>query len=390
MTVLWRNERSNSGSTQKGFHDKLGTTVTSKGVIRVAAVGDLLLAPGPAGTPYLRDLGLVSPEVRALLAECDVVFGNLECTLAGDGRCIPAEPRVIGTSELVRAVKAAGFSVVTLANNHTFDCFQSGYENLRGLLKELGLPHFGAGMDLDEAAAPAILEANGLRVAFLGAVDQRSGPYQFATVNGWGVASLDIDRLARQIRDLRSQVDQVLVSLHWGEERFLIPSPTQVEQAHALVDAGASMVLGHHPHVIQGLEIRRGTPIVYSLGNFIADEVYFTSGDAVRWNRTGRTGCILLAELGANGTAANVRQVPTYDPGRTVELDQSGFGQRRIDKTRRAIARGVTLGRYRREHLWVKTVKPILDHLRWSKLKRVRFRHVRNALHGFLQARRVQ
>jgi hypothetical protein len=373
---------------QKGFHDKLRTTVTSTEVICLAAVGDLLLAPGPAGTPYRRDPALVSPEVRALLAECDVVFGNLECTLAGDGRCIPAEPRVIATPELVRAVKAAGFSVVTLANNHAFDCFQPGYENLRGLLKELGLPYFGAGMNLDEAAAPAILEANGLRVAFLGAVDQRSGPYQFATPSQWGVAPLDIDRLTRQIGELRSHVDHVVVSLHWGEERFLIPSPGQIEQAHALVDAGASLVLGHHPHVLQGLEIRRGAPIAYSLGNFIADEVYFTNGDAVRWNRTGRTGCILLAELGANATVTNVRQVPTYDLGRAVELDHSGFGQRRIDKTRRAIARGVTLRRYRCEHLWVKTIKPVLDHLRWSKLKRLRFRHFRSALRGLFQARR--
>jgi hypothetical protein len=368
----------------------LSATGTSEGLVRFAAVGDLLLAPDPAGTPYLRDPGLISPEVRAVLAECDVVFGNLECTLPGDGRSVPAEPRVIATPELVRAVKAAGFTVVTLANNHTFDCFQPGYENLRGLLEELGLPHFGAGMNLDEAAAPAILETHGLRLAFLGAVDHLSGPYQFATPHQWGVAPLDVDRLTRQIRDLRPHADHVLVSLHWGEERFLIPSPTQIDQAHALVEAGASLVLGHHPHVLQGLEIRRGAPIAYSLGNFIADEVYFTDGDAVRWNRAGRTGCILLAELGPDATVANVRQVPTYDPGRAVELDHSSFGPRRIAKASRALARGVTLRRYRREHLWVKTIKPILDHLRWSKLKTLRFRHVRSALHRLFQARRVR
>jgi poly-gamma-glutamate synthesis protein (capsule biosynthesis protein) len=357
-------------------------------MIRFAAVGDLLLAPGPAGTPYPRDPGLVSPEVRSLLAQCDVVFGNLECTLPGDGRSIPTEPRVIATPDLVQAVKAAGFSVVTLANNHTFDCFQPGYENLRALLAELGLPHFGAGMDLGEAAAPAMVETNGLRLAFLGAVDQHSGPYQFAAAGQWGVAPLDVDRLTKQIRELSSHVDHVLVSLHWGEERFLIPSPVQIEQAHALVDAGASMVLGHHPHVIQGLEIRRGAPIAYCLGNFVADEVYFTHGDAVRWNRTGRTGCTLLAELGPNATVTNVRQVPTYDPGLAVQLDDTSFGQRRIAKTNRAIARGVTLRQYRREHLWVKTLKPILDHLRWSKLTRLRFRHVLSLLHGLIQARR--
>ncbi len=368
----------------------MNTTVPSRGVVRLAAVGDLLIAPDPAGTPYPRDPGLISPEVRTLFAECDVVVGNLECTLPGDGRCVPIEPRVIGTPELVRAVKAAGFTVVTLANNHTFDCFEPGYHRLRGLLEELGLPHFGAGMNLEEAAAPAILEVNGLRVAFLGAVDDRSGPYQFATPSRWGVAPVDIDRMIRQIRELRPRVDHVVVSLHWGEERFLIPSPVQIDQAHALVDAGASMVVGHHPHVLQGLEIRRGAPIAYSLGNFIADEVHFTDGGRNRWNRTGRTGCILLAELRSDAAVAGVRQVPTYDPGQAVELDRSGFGQRRLEKTRRAINRGVTLRRYRREHLWVKTIKPILQHFRWSKLRKLRFRHVRSTLRGLLRARQVR
>ena len=185
----------------------------------------------------------------------------------------------------------------------------------------LELRHFGAGMNLDEAAAPAIVEAGGLRLAFLAAVDQRSGPYRFAAEDQWGVAPLDVDRLARQIRDLREQVHHVVVSVHWGEERFLIPSPVQIEQAHAIVDAGASIVLGHHPHVLQGLEFYRGAPIIYSLGNFIADDVYFSDGDAIRWNRTERTGCILLAEL-SESAVVNVRQVPTFDTGRLVELDR--------------------------------------------------------------------
>jgi hypothetical protein len=382
-------QSSNSRGTQRRIRDKLDTAVPPKeAMVHLAAVGDLLIAPDPAGTPHPRAPGLISAEVRALFAECDVVFGNLECTLPGDGRRVPMEPWVIGTPELVRAVKAAGFTVVTLANNHAFDCLTDGYRNLRSLLDELGLPHFGAGMNLDEAAAPAILEQNGLRLAFLGAVDERSGVSQFAGPSQFGVAPLDVDRLARQIRDLRSRVDHVLVSVHWGEERFLIPSPVQIEQARALVDAGASMVLGHHPHVLQGMEIWRDSPIAYSLGNFIADEVHFTDGGRNRWNRTGRTGYILLAELGKNGVA-NVRQVPTYDPGGAVQLDHGSFGPRRIAKTNRAIVRGVTLRRYRREHLWVKTIKPAFAHLRWSQLKNLRLRHFRKALRSLLHARKA-
>lgn len=351
----------------------------------MAAVGDLLLTPDPGGTPYLRSPALVSPEVRSLFGRCDVVLGNLECTLPGDGNLVPAEPRVVGTAELVRSVKAAGFTVVTLANNHAFDCFEAGFHDMCDLLGELGLPHFGAGMNLDEATAPAILEVGGLRLALLGAVDQRSGPSQFASPDQWGVAPMDIARLTRQVRELGSEVDHVLVSVHWGEERFLIPSPAQIGQARALVDAGASMVLGHHPHVVQGLEVHRGSPIVYSLGNFTADEVYFSDGDKNQWNRTGRTGCILLADLDKGGVK-NIRQVPTYDSGGQVQLDQSGFGQRRLDKTCRALARGVTLGRYRREHFRVKTINPALAYFRWSKLRKLRPSHFRKALRGLFHA----
>jgi poly-gamma-glutamate capsule biosynthesis protein CapA/YwtB (metallophosphatase superfamily) len=367
----------------------MGTNNAAGKLVRLAAVGDVLLCKSPEGTPYLRDPGLISPEVRSTLAECDVLFANLEFTLPGDGRCVPTEPRVIGATQLVRSVAAAGFNVFSLANNHAFDCLDGGFQQLRGVLDELGVPHFGAGMNLDEAAAPVIVEAGGLRLAFLAAADQRSGTNQFAAENQWGVAPLDVDHLARQIQDLRQHVQHVMVSLHWGEERFLIPSPLQIEQAHAMIEAGASIVLGHHPHVLQGLELYRGAPIIYSLGNFIADEVFFCNGDAIRWNRTERTGCILLAELNASAVV-NVRQVPTFDMGRLVEVERDGLGSRRIEQTRRAIVQGVTPARYRREHLWVNTIVPVLKHLRWSELKKARPSQMRRMIQTVLRAWRAK
>jgi poly-gamma-glutamate synthesis protein (capsule biosynthesis protein) len=324
--------------------------------------------------------------VRAAIAESHVVFGNLECALPGDGRQISTEPRVVATENLVRAVERAGFNLVTLANNHAFDCCESGFARMRKLLETIRLPHFGAGMNIEEATAPALLEVQGMRIAFVGAVDERSGAGQFAASRQPGVARLDVERLAAQIRDLRREVDHTIVSLHWGEERFLIPSPLQVDEARALVRAGASMVIGHHPHVLQGLEVYEGAPIAYSLGNFIADEVHFTDGDVVRWDRTGRTGCILQAELSASGVH-RIRQIPTYDDGRTVELDSSRFGPQRIEKTRRTIARGVTLARYRREYLWIKTVTPALSYLHWRRFKTLRARHVSTAIRQVIRSR---
>lgn len=368
-------------------------------VVRFAAAGDLLLSSDPSGRHADRDPAGIFAPLRGILAECDLVLGNLECTFPGDGRTVSTEPRVIARPQAVRAVKDAGFGVVTLANNHLFDCLEEGFHRLRSLLDEIGLAHFGAGDDLDQAASPAIVEVKGIRVAFLGAADQRSGASHFAADGRPGVAPLDADALCERIAQLRRQVNHVIVSPHWGEERFLIPSPRQVEQAHAFVDAGASMVLGHHPHVVQGLEMYRGAPIAYSLGNCVAGNVYFSDGDVMTWDRTERTGCLLLADLTARAVE-NVRQQPTFDDGIQVRLDASGFGvsdlgvsgfgARRIARANRALARGVTLKRYRREHLWVKTLRPALAHLRWSRLRRLRWRQLQNAFRSLRHARRAE
>ena len=355
------------------------------GRVRLAAIGDLLLHCPPPGVGYPRSPQLVGEEVSETFSNCDLVFGNLECTLAADQELIPSQPRVIADPEFIRAVKAAGFDVVSLANNHMFDGRDQGFRLLRSLLQEIDLPHFGAGLNAAEACAAEILQVNGLRIAFLGAVDHRSGPYRFASDDGWGVASLDVDRLCEQIGQLRQTVDHVIVSVHWGEERFLVPAPLQLQQARALVDAGASLILGHHPHVVQGLEYYKNAPIIYSLGNFLADDVYFSNGDAIRWNRLERTGCILLVEFSA--TAVQVtRQIPTFDDGHQVTVDQTKFGAARIRRAGRAIAAGVSPGRYQREHLWVKTVQPTLGHLRPSQLIHLRPRHFRNALRMLARA----
>jgi poly-gamma-glutamate synthesis protein (capsule biosynthesis protein) len=137
------------------------------------------------------------------------------------------------------------------------------------------------------------------------------------------------------------------------------------------------------------METWRGVPILYSLGNFVACEVPYTSGDRVTWNRTERTGCILKADLSRGGVGP-VSLLPTYDDGVRVGLDETGFGRERLGRATRALARGVTLGRYRREYFWTKTVVPLLAHLRWSSLKRLRPRKVLEFLTGAARAARAE
>ena len=357
-------------------------------VVRLAAVGDLLLARGFPGSATKRRAAETFAGVRSVLAGCDVVFGNLECSLPAGPQRVPTEPRVISSPGQIRAVRDAGFHVVALGNNHAFDCLEPGFDRMRRLLEETGVACFGAGGDLAEAAAPAVVEVSGIRLGFLGAVDRRCGPYRFAGPDRWGVAPLDGGGLDERIRLLRRQVHHVIVSVHWGEERLGMPSPAQVERARELVRAGAGLVLGHHPHVIQGLERYRGAAIAYSLGNFVSCEVPFSDGDKTVWSRAERTGCILLADVTADGIG-NFRQVPTCDTGRGVEIDRSGFGTRQIALANRAVARPVTASRYRREYFRVKTARPAVDHLRWSRLRKLRLRNVRNALAGIRRGLRA-
>lgn len=365
-----------------------GPSAGSGGWIRLAAVGDILLCVDPRGRVRPRDGEKLFSEVRSTLADSDIVFGNLECTLEGDGNTVGTEPRVVSSRELVGSVKEAGFQVVTQANNHAFDCLGAGFDTMRDLLDELGIAYFGAGDSLAEAESPVVLDVEGVRLGFVGAVDRCSGVQQIAGAENCGVAPLEIERLAGQVSRLKSEVDHVIVSVHWGQERFRVPSPGQIEQGHMLVEAGASLILGHHPHVLQGLERYKGAVILYSLGNFVASEVHYTDGDVLTWDRAERTGCILQVEMDRQ-TIHGVEQVLTYDDGERVLLDDSCFGRKLLGRVNRAVASGVSTKRYRWEHFRVKTVKPVLSHLRWRDLKRLRLGQIRKVWASILQAIRA-
>jgi poly-gamma-glutamate synthesis protein (capsule biosynthesis protein) len=340
--------------------------------IRFAAVGDLLLT-SPSSTTVGRGVEALSSEILELFQSCDVVFANLECTLSGKEN-VPTEPRVLSTEQQVKKLKASGINIISLGNNHTFDSLDEGFLKLSKILDEIDIPWCGAGMNVEEAYRTPIMDVNGLKIAFLAIVDQSSGPYRFAGESSSGVAPLESEIICKKIIGLKQVVDYVIVSPHWGMERYRIPSLIQIEQAHAFVEAGASMVLGHHPHVLQGMEIFNGAPIAYSLGNFIANNVYWSNGDYLTWSKFERTGCVFFADLNSKGVF-NVEQIPVIDDGIMVSIDKTGWGKRCIKKVNRFLEAGVTQKRYNREAFIVSTVKPILSHLKWSKLKQIGPKH---------------
>ena len=338
--------------------------------VRFAAGGDLLLAPGPGSSVPARGMEALGDDLKALMLSCDIVFANLECTLPGTGT-VPTEPRVVSTEEQISSLKKAGIGIVTLANNHMFDALDEGFERVAELLSQLNIEFCGAGRNAREAFQPAILESNGIRTAFIGVADKATGANRFASDNASGIARLETEKIAEIVSSLKERVHHVIVSPHWGEERFQVPSPEQRRQARSFVEAGASMVLGHHPHVLQGMEIYKGAPIVYSLGGLLANTVHYSNGDRLVWDRLERTGCLFLADLDEN-SVRNVRQIETFDDGETVRLKKSETGTDTIAKVNRMLERGSDEALFQREKFRVRVVKPILSHLRWSELKKLR------------------
>lgn len=330
-------------------------------MIRVAAIGDLLLTTRPGAPAPGRGLEALSAGVCDLFASCDLVLANLECTLPG-GPPVPTEPRVFTSDRQIQSLAESGIRCVSLANNHAFDAGDEGFTNLTGRLDELGISWFGAGLDLAEAARPLILELKGIRLALLGGVDASTGMHRFAADGSSGTPGLEPEAFRAKIERLREGVNHVILSPHWGEERFRFPSPQQVAEARSFIDAGASMVLGHHPHVIQGMETYRDRPIQYSLGNFLVNHVYWQSGDYLTWNRFERTGCILLVDL-TKDRVANIRQIPVYDDGTNIDIDASGKGEGFLKKANRMVTGGIPPGRYRREAMRVRYLLPLLAKL---------------------------
>ncbi len=166
----------------------------------------------------------------------------------------------------VKVLTSGGISLVNLANNHAMDYQEPGLVETLETLKQAGIEHVGAGRDVKEARRPEIIDVKGQRVAYFG---YYGADFESAGETKAGTNYADEKRIAEDIKAVRSQVDWVIVNYHWGEELATHPADWQVNLAHFTIDQGADVVVGHHPHVLQGAEIYKGRPIAYSMGNFI-------------------------------------------------------------------------------------------------------------------------
>lgn len=207
--------------------------------------------------------------VHRFLASSDILFGNLESPLTS---CVTRSPDVPSglalrcAPERAEALKAAGFSVLCLANNHILNFGESGLKETIAVLDRAGIRHVGAGFTKLEAEEPAILESKGMRVAFLAFTDSYPpGPGRP------GCAQMDQDTAVCAVRKVRNSADIVVVSLHAGIDFVQYPTRQMIDVSRAAAAAGADIVVGHHPHQIHGIERPGGKVIAYSLGDFVFD-----------------------------------------------------------------------------------------------------------------------
>jgi len=212
--------------------------------------------------------------VRGLLAG-DVIFANLECQLSDQkGETQSPHERLVftGPPEGAAALARAGFTLVSLANNHMWDYGKKALFETFDNLERARVRYVGAARTRDEANGPVFFDAAGFKVAAIAVTDiWNQGPLA-SHPGAEHVGRADRDAVATAVREARAKgAEVVLVSHHGGVEDIDYPLPRTKAIAEAAIDAGADAFLGHHPHVVQGIAFRGGKPILYSMGNFLME-----------------------------------------------------------------------------------------------------------------------
>jgi poly-gamma-glutamate synthesis protein (capsule biosynthesis protein) len=220
--------------------------------VKLIAVGDICLQTKNNVYPFRN--------VEQAFEGKDILFGNLETVLSNKGKKSEKAVLLHTFPKKVKYLKDAHFDILNVANNHVMDLGPEGFNDTLEVLNQSELKFIGAG-NQKFIKSYKIIERKGIKLGFLG--------YSKNGFNGnIFINKIDKNLMVGDIKHLRLKCDVIVVSLHWGIENVFYPSPEQIKLARNLIDAGANLVLGHHPHVVQGIEKYKNGLIVYSLGNF--------------------------------------------------------------------------------------------------------------------------
>ena len=241
-------------------------------------------------------------KVKPYLETADLAFVNLEGPISDKGTKLAwKEYTFRSRTALASGLAAAGVDVVSMANNHAVDCGPTALLDTIARLDKVGIAHAGAGDDLSAARAAAMVDTPAGKVAVLAFTDKYAGGFAAGTDHP-GVATIsDGTKVLAAIAAAHKKADFVIVSFHWGTEYTSQAAGYQRALAHKAIDAGADLILGHHPHVIQGLEVYHDRLIAYSLGDFVFD------------HRPGPTGQAFVLRVTLHPTGPPVaRIIPVY------------------------------------------------------------------------------
>lgn len=248
-----------------------------EGAVRILFVGDIMLADTSESVIKKRGYKYIFAAVRNLITAADLAVGNLEGPISKTGKkttnrrwSYKVPPKA------ANALSDAGFDLMNLANNHIIDCGEVGISETISFLKQAGVEPMGAGMNKAEAHRAVIREVRGVKIAFLSYVPTHmmvEGKKVFLRNLAWtrtrgGAAWGDIKLIRRDIRRIRKSADIIVVSFHMGDRYQRHPEKFERKLCQAVIDAGADAVIGHGTHIMGPIELYKGKPIVYSVGNF--------------------------------------------------------------------------------------------------------------------------
>jgi Bacterial capsule synthesis protein PGA_cap len=314
----------------------------SGSTIRISAVGDIALNGGYhqlASTGKARTLaGAIAP----LLADNDIAIGNLEGPLTTRAAVAPPSHFTLrGDPAYAAILRDAGFTVLSLANNHMMDYGWEGLQETCSHLDAVGIRYVGAGRNLREARQPLHLCIRGLKLAVLAYCDVSILAPVYADVDRPGIAPARPSYILEDIAATKPHSDVVIVCMHWGQEHVHYPAPKYRRLAGEMIRAGASLVIGHHPHVLQGGERIADGAVSYSLGNFTFSEELWQGQNgqgesfampyrlnesarrAAIWNvSVDRYGCVIQESLVPTYLGSNLLPAPDKRPQRQLEINQ--------------------------------------------------------------------
>ncbi|MBI4812791.1 CapA family protein [Candidatus Falkowbacteria bacterium] len=266
--------------------------------ISLIAVGDISFSRSVERMTKIHGTDYPLSKIKEYLQGADIVFGNLETPIT-TGREISSGEMIFRSNPGAEtALKDARFNLLSLANNHTMNFGIKGLRDTFKYLEQAGIEYVGAGENDQKAYQPVYTEmkgmnpvrsnpakrdadalthqtSNGVKFAFLAYQNPKIVPTSYgATASRAGTAFMDAEKMAKAIKEAKQNTDFVIVSMHAGDEYASKPNSYQINFAHAAIDAGADLVIGHHPHVVQTMEEYKGKYIFYSLGNFVFDQIW--------------------------------------------------------------------------------------------------------------------